>query len=125
MAAANTWPGAVPHKIRRNDYRGARPFLPPLKSDMQAGNSRARRQHTVAIGRITGSIYMTDGQFRTFRGWVRDDLSHGTLPFNVPVYFPVDGYITKECFFSDFSYGPEQREGVGWSVPVDITVIGF
>lgn len=108
------WPAGVTWKPQRSDYAIAAPHLPPLMTDMNGGNTRSRRQFSVAVGQIRVSIKMKDEEFEIFAAWERDTLGHGSSRFTVPIYYRKDGWKTKTCWFDKGTYAAVPDEGAGY-----------
>jgi len=83
--ALPVWPESVPHSPLAPSAI-SEPFRGVLESEMEAGNTRARRQFTAVIGTVDMTIRMTTEQFLTFKAFVRDTLSHGAAEFTMPVF---------------------------------------
>ena len=105
---AEIWPAAVPSKPNSDSLKGE-PFRAPLATDMEGGNRRRRRQVSKNIARLEMTIEMTDAQFVEFKGWVRDTLVDGTLPFTMPIYTGT-AYQDRLCAFVE----PYQFGAAGW-----------
>lgn len=108
-----SWPYGVPYKPLRADYAITTPHLPPLMTDMNAGNTRARRQFTSAIGQLQCSIQMPDDVFDVFADWERDTLGHGSSRFTVPIYYRRSGWIDRVCWFEKGTYSAKPDEAAG------------
>lgn len=108
------WPSDVRWKAQRSDYAIVAPHLPPLMTDMNGGNTRARRQFSSAIGQIRVSIKMPDIEFDVFAPWERDTLGHGASRFVVPVYYRTQGWIDRICWFEKGTYSAVPDEAVGY-----------
>lgn len=109
-----SWPYGVQYKPLRADYAITSPHLPPLQTDMNAGNTRSRRQFTAAIGQLQVSIQMRDDEFDIFAPWERDTLGHGASRFTVPIYYRRSGWIDRTCWFEKGTYSAKPDEAAGY-----------
>ena len=120
------WPDGVKFKPRRDDYQIAAPHLPPLATDMNAGNVRMRRQFTSAIGQLRYNIQMPQAQFETFKAWERDTLGQGSSRFTVPIYYGSAGWVTKTCWLEKGTYIAVPSKAAGnMEVSFTLNVLDF
>lgn len=93
-------PSTVPYKPRRGEWTMPQPYLPPLATDMEGGNTRTRSRPGSNVALIQQTIRMTPAQFDIFDAFVRQDLSNGTSRFTWSVWLG-SAYATKTVQFVD------------------------
>jgi hypothetical protein len=91
------WP-AVPYRPTRDGFQPIKPFLDPLATDMEGGNSRQRPRPGDNVGTIGQTIMMTPADAETFKAWVKTTLNNGTARFTANVWTGA-AYESKTCQF--------------------------
>lgn len=82
---ALTWPDGLPYAQQRNGYKLANLGLPAMKSPMQSGRTRMRRQYTLRVSTMQVSIVLTAAQLGVFHGFVAQT-GQATAAFTMPVW---------------------------------------
>lgn len=87
----------VPYSPLVDDFTVDEAFLPPVATDMYAGNTRMRQSFTVDVQIESVRINIgTAAQLDDFLQWVKDDLVRGTQKFTMPV--PYNNSVeTRTC----------------------------
>jgi|GEM_PF-1988311 hypothetical protein len=80
------WPAGVPSKPQLSGWGIESLAGELLETDMQGGNTRARRQFADRIAVMPYSILMSAAQYQTFVAFLLNDLGHGAAEFDMPVY---------------------------------------
>jgi hypothetical protein len=81
-----TWPAGLPYQSLRDGYQIPQLGSAPVKSEMQSGKIRMRRQFTVNITTMNWSRDFTAEQMGVFRSFVMNGLAAGTAEFTMPVW---------------------------------------
>jgi len=110
-----TWPAGLPYQSLRDGYQIPQMGSAPLKSEMQSGKIRMRRQFTVNITTMNWSRDFTAEQLGIFRAFVMNDLGAGTAEFTMPVWnAPTQTYVERTVQIDDGLAGISESEaGVG------------
>ena len=67
-----------------------------IRSDMEVGPAKVRRQYTKGVDTIDGSIYLTTAQYSTFYNFFNTTLAGGSLTFEFD--HPITGVLTEFRF---------------------------
>jgi hypothetical protein len=86
------YPNTVPHLPDLSSFDIAR-YLPPLRTEMEGGNTRARKRPGDDVATISQSIPMTTAQWGTLLTFVKTTLVNGTARFTMDVW---DGIQCQE-----------------------------
>lgn len=81
-----TWPGSVPYQVRRGDWAMPEPYIEPLETDMDGGNTRERPQPGGNVAKIQQTLRLTPAQHDDFFAWLRGTLNSGTSRFTGNVW---------------------------------------
>jgi len=110
-----TWPAGLPYQSLRDGYQIPQMGSAPIKSEMQSGKIRMRRQFTVNITTMNWSRDFTAEQLGVFRSFVLNDLGAGTAEFTMPVWnAPTQSYVNRTVQIDDAMAGISESEaGVG------------
>lgn len=92
------WP-AVPYKPRRGEWKPTDPFLPPIETQFDGGNQRARRRPGDDIATVEQTIRMTPAEGATLMTFIRSTLVNGTLPFTMSVWSGT-AYVSRTVEFT-------------------------
>lgn len=93
-----TWPIAT-YRPRRDDFQPIVPFLKPISTDMEGGNTRQRPRPGDNVGTLGQTIMMTLSEVDTFKTWVRSTLNNGTSKFTAQIWNGT-AYESKTCQFT-------------------------
>lgn len=95
-----SWPSDFPYAPDLNTVQPFVPFLDPIKTDMEGGNTRLRTRPGDNVGQIAYSIPMTPTQLSAFNTWVKTTLNNGTSRFSLKVWID-NAFVTKVCQFAE------------------------
>jgi len=91
-----TWPDGLPYQSLRDGYQIPQLGSAPIKSEMQSGKIRMRRQFTVNITTMNWSRDFTAEQLGIFRNFVMNDVAAGTADFTMPIWSaPTQTYVNR------------------------------
>jgi hypothetical protein len=79
-------PDTVPYRPRRGEWQMSQPWLAPLRTQMNGGNTRARSRAGDNVATISQTIRMSPTQYDTFDAFVRGALLTGTGRFTWNVF---------------------------------------
>lgn len=88
----------IPFKPRRNDWSMAKPFVEPLKTEMEGGNARLRSRPGSNVAIVQQIVRMLPADYQTFDVFVRTTLNNGASRFTMPVWLGRD-YVTATVQF--------------------------
>jgi hypothetical protein len=92
------WPAGVTFTPDLNSISGIKPYLDPIATEMEGGNTRTRARPGDNVGSLAQTIIMPVAQCATFRAWVKTTLNNGTARFSAKVWTGA-GFETKVCQF--------------------------
>jgi hypothetical protein len=99
---AISWPVTLPYVPERDGYQVQQLGSPVIKSEMNSGRVRMRRQVTVDIATVAWSRYFTPAELGIFRPFVRQTLQSGTAEFSMPIWdSPSQTFITRMVQIKD------------------------
>lgn len=81
------WPTGVPYCPIMDSVQIAQTSEPPLRTEMNAGTTRARRKYSLRIARVGFSLRMTNAQLATWRTFHDTTLGDGSARFTMPILF--------------------------------------
>lgn len=81
------WPADVPACPLLDTTQVQQTADAPIRTEMNAGTTRARRKFTLRIARMTFSLRMTNAQVVAFRTFHEETLSDGAARFQMPILF--------------------------------------
>jgi len=95
-----TWPSSLP--APRIVGYGVNPFDPAVRTEMEAGNSKARRRTFSRKDKVPVVWNMTDAQYAIFRTWfdATDGADGGAGWFSVSLLLGGGGMSSVEARFS-------------------------
>ncbi len=100
--AVPVWPSTVPHESEADGAAVGSSFTPPLISQTEGGPSIMRRRpgprDTTFPWR---SVPLDDTQWGALDTFLRETLIDSTLVFDMPVFKPGSGYVTRKCQIKD------------------------
>lgn len=99
------WP-AINYKPRRDPWAQNEPYMAPIETDFEAGNTRLRQVASLARLGLAYEIWLQTGlgEPATFKSFVATTLANGTSRFTMSVY-QLDGtYATKTCWLKGGTY---------------------
>jgi hypothetical protein len=111
------WPSTVPFKPRRTEWSMPQPFLPPLATEMDGGNTRLRSRPGDNVAIVQQIIRMSVSEFNTFDAFVRGTLNNGTSRFTGNVWLG-SAYANKTLQFAE----PPQPQAAGQKIPVAMKI---
>jgi hypothetical protein len=119
--AVPSWPEGVTFAPDLNSLSGLKPFLDPLETPMEGGNTRTRTRPGDNVGSQSQTVIMPRAQFATFGEWVKTTLNNGTSRFTVKVWLG-RGFQSKVCQFTkgSLSYKPIGTAAVAVSMTLRI-----
>jgi hypothetical protein len=117
------WPNDVPYLQRRQNWQIPQPFLSPIETEMEGGNTRLRSRPGSNVATVQWRRRMTTAQFASFDTFIRSTLSNGTSRFTMPVWLGT-GYVTKTVQIAKDSLAVEQ-DGLFISVSMTLRVYGM
>lgn len=95
---ARQWPQDVPYKQNADGAVLPQSYRPPLSTPVEAGPSLIRRRPGPRSVTIPWkSIPLTEVQWDRLDVFFRDELLEGTQTFDMPVFRPGSGYVTRNC----------------------------
>lgn len=96
-----TWPTTLPAPC--SDSYQLSPVDPTIRTDMEAGTSRARRRTTARNDKVSVSWDMSDAQLAIFRTWFEDastGAAGGANWFTVSLPIGTTGLVPVDARFS-------------------------
>jgi hypothetical protein len=95
-----SWPVTLPAPLIQG-YQLA-PSDPVLRSNMDGGNTKARRTTSVRFDKVTGTIRITDAQMAIFRTWFDNaaEANAGQGWFTISLMVGTTGLVTVEARFA-------------------------
>lgn len=79
------WPNTLPTAALLDSYQIAQSGQPPLKTDMDGGNTRMRQRVTKRVGQVSFALVMTAAQVETLKTFVWTTLGQGASKFTFPL----------------------------------------
>lgn len=79
--ATTTWPETLPQKLLVDGFSSQLP-TGSIRVEMDSGPAFQRQRYTSSVEPIQGSIWVTKGQYQTFKNFYVTSLAQGSLPFN-------------------------------------------
>lgn len=111
--AVPTWPSLVPYENVADGASASQSYVPPIQSETEAGPPLMRpRPGPRATEFLWQSLPLTGEQWQAFEQFTRSALFQGTQVFEMPVFKPGEGFVTRRCqikngtWSSDFSEVP-------------------
>ena len=96
--AVPAWPGTVPSEQLRDGAAAPAMFTPGAVSETEGGPPLMRPRPGPRTTEIAfRSKPWTGAQFAAFDAFVKTSLFGGTLVFDMPVFKPGSGYVTRKC----------------------------
>jgi len=106
-----TWPTGLPYESLRDGYQIPQFGSAPVKSEMQSGKIRMRRQFTVSITTMNWTRDFTAEQLGVFRSFVMNELGAGTAEFTMPVWkAPTQAYVEHTVQIDDAMAGISESD---------------
>lgn len=120
----SAWP-AVSYKPEQTSWRKS-PFRPPIKTEMDGGNVRLRRQPGDTAVLVAQTIVLTLAEFATLESWVENTIAGGTAQFTMNVLLSGTTYSSQTVQFepngSDFPYSVAWYGGLHKAVTMTLRV---
>lgn len=114
------WPTDLPSCPIMDSLRINQTADGPIRTDMNAGTTRARRRVSLRIAQMSLSLRMTSAQVTTFKTFHEQTLGDGAARFTMPVLF-VGGKVTRTVQFADQpSY--QMLGGGRWRIDLSLRV---
>lgn len=108
--AVPVWPIDAPYEQLREGAGATSLTTPGISSDTEGGPAIVRPRPGPRATEIAWrSKPLCGAQFQAIDRFIRDDLRDGSLVFDMPVFKPGQGYVTRKC----------QIKGGGGAVAVD------
>ena len=117
-------PDNVPYKPRREEWAMPQPFLAPLETDFDGGNTRTRSRPGSSVAIVEQTLRMTPAQFQIFDEFVREDLSNGTSRFTWNVWTGA-AYESKTVQFTGDGQPRPANGGLKIAVAMKLRVYGY
>lgn len=117
-----SWPSSLPLPLR--DNYGLEPRDPIIRTDMESGAARQRRQFTDVPTRFPVQWSFSDWQFAQFQSWVKHKADDGAVWFAIDLVSGL-GLSSHEARFAGRSGAPYQasKSGPGrWRVSTSLEV---
>lgn len=101
-----SWPAGLPYDVLRDRYTVGAHSQGLLKSPMQAGKTRMRRQYTVRVATMPWGREFTRAELAVFRAFLFTTLADGAAEFTMPIWDEPSGdYVTKTVQIRDGAAG--------------------
>ncbi len=97
--AIPAWPSGVPYVTLKDGFDN-KPFLAPIKTEMEGGNVRLRRRPGDNVAIIQQTVVMDRAAYETLKAWGVATIGGWTGRFTMPVWLG-SAYVTKVCQFAD------------------------
>jgi hypothetical protein len=97
--AVPAWPDGVPYAPDLNTVQPLVPFLDPIKTEMEGGNTRLRSRPGDNVGQIQYSVPMSTAQMGILKDWVKNTIGNGTGRFTLQVWLD-NAFVSKVCQFA-------------------------
>lgn len=114
--AVPSWPSTVPHENEADSASASASFTPPLVSEAESGPGIMRRRPGPRATEMSWrSVPLDDAQWVALDTFLRATLIDATLVFDMPVFKPGSGFVTRKCQIkngvvsSDFGSPPWTR----------------
>lgn len=92
------WPSNVPYDQLRDGAAVPALMSDPATFETEAGPAIMRKRPGPDTTEISWrSVPWTGAQFSAFKAFVRTTLIGGTVVFDMPVFEPGSGYVTRKC----------------------------
>ena len=96
--AVPSWPAAVPFVNQADNATASASFTAPIASETEAGPPIMRpRPGPRSTELAWRSQPLDDEQWAALDQFLRVDLRQGTLVFDMPVFRPGQGWVTRKC----------------------------
>jgi hypothetical protein len=102
------WPETLPQEAVLGSWQTAQMHAPHIATDMNAGTTRARRRHSLAVAGVQFEMLMSHAQLLTFWEFYFDDIGSGAARFTMPVWNG-RAYVSKTVRIKSAT-GPGARE---------------
>jgi hypothetical protein len=73
-----------------------KPFLDPISTDFEGGNTRDRARPGDNVGTLTQTIEMSKAEFATLDDWIKNTVKRGRFTMMI---WTAAGYVSKVCQF--------------------------
>lgn len=110
------WPSDVPYGNEADGATASQPYAPPIKSETEGGPPLSRPRPGPRPTEIAWrSVPLDDAQWQSFERFTVATLRQGTLIFEMPVFKPGEGFVSRKCelrdgiYQTDFSQPPWTR----------------
>jgi hypothetical protein len=110
------WPSQVPYENEVSGSGADASFLPPIESETEGGPSLSRpRPGPRATNFAWRSQPLTGEEWEALDQFLRVSLVQGSLVFQMPVFRPGAGYVSRKCkikggsIVHDFGDSPNYR----------------
>ena len=104
--AVPSWPAGVPHVSLKDGFDN-KPFLPPIKTEMESGDMRIRSRPGDNVAVIQQIVPMSRANYETLKTWGKETIGNWSGRFSVPVWLG-SSYETKVCQFSEGAPRPTE-----------------
>ncbi len=122
--AAPIWPGTVPFESEAEGAGATPTYAPPQSSETEGGTAITRPRPGPRVTETSWRSVPLDGaEWTAFEQFARLDLRDGSLDFDMPVYRPGAGYVTRRCRLKGGIYATDPSQ-VPWT-RVSFTLIIF
>lgn len=123
---ARVWPTDVPHEQNADGASIPSTYRSPLASTVEAGPAIMRRRpgprSTIVPWR---SIPLNEAQWESLDRFFRETLIDGTLSFDMPVYRPNAGYVTRRCQVDEGTFETDQSAYPLYFVSFNLVIFNF
>lgn len=100
--AVPAWPITVPHQSVAEGATASASFTPPAVFKTNAGPSIKRPRPGPRVTTLPWrSVPLTGAQWADLDAFLRETLHDATLVFDMPVWRPDVGYVTRKCEISE------------------------
>lgn len=111
--AVPVWPIMVPYESVADGASASQSYSLPIQSETEGGPPIGRpRPGPRPTEMAWQSVPLAAEEWQAFEQFVRSDLYQGTRVFEMPVYKPGEGFVSRKCqikrgaYTSDFSEVP-------------------
>ncbi|WP_132254742.1 hypothetical protein [Methylobacterium segetis] len=106
-----SWPADLSYAVSQQAYAVQALDLPPMKSPMQSGKTRMRRQYTLRIATLGYGWEFTSTELARFRSFIANEAGAGTAEITLPVWIEsAQTYASRQVRIRDGASGVSERK---------------
>ncbi len=107
--SVSAWPSQIPFESAADGISETQSYTAPMSSDTEGGPPIMRpRPGPRSTEMPWRSVFLTGEEWQAFEQFARTTLRQGTLPFEMPVFRPGEGFVSRICQLKGGEYSTDK-----------------